>query len=81
MREETERLYQEAMTLDQSERATLAALLIASLDRETDEGVDEAWGTEIARRVADLEAGRGESIPWEDVLARLRETLNAHERG
>ncbi len=64
-------LFDEAMKLDPQERATLVRLLIEALDAEIQEGVDEAWRAEIERRMAELDAGSIETIPWEEVRARL----------
>jgi putative addiction module component (TIGR02574 family) len=64
-------LFDEAMRLDPQERATLLRLLIEALDAESDDGVDEAWRVEIERRVAELDSGSVETIPWEEVRARL----------
>jgi putative addiction module component (TIGR02574 family) len=46
-------------------------LLIDTLDSESDEGVDEAWRSEIERRMAELDSGVVESVPWEELRARL----------
>jgi putative addiction module component (TIGR02574 family) len=59
------------MRLDPRERAALIRLLIEALDAETDEGVDDAWRVEIERRMAELDSGSVETIPWEEVRARL----------
>jgi putative addiction module component (TIGR02574 family) len=59
------------MRLDPQERATLLRLLIEALDAETDDGVEEAWRVEIERRVAELDSGSVDLIPWEEVRARL----------
>lgn len=64
-------LFEEAMKLDPQERATLVRLLIEALDAEVEEGVDEAWRTEVERRMAELDAGSVEPIPWEEVRTRL----------
>jgi putative addiction module component (TIGR02574 family) len=64
-------LFDEAMRLEPRERATLIRLLIESLDAETDEGVEDAWRVEIERRMAELDSGAVETIPWEEVRARL----------
>lgn len=63
-------LFEEAMRLDPAERGTLMRLLIEALDTETDEGED-AWRVEIERRMAELDSGSVETIPWEEVRARL----------
>ena len=64
-------LFDEAMRLDSEERATLVRLLIEAFDAEVEEGVDEAWRVEIERRMAELDSGAVETIPWEEVRARL----------
>jgi putative addiction module component len=51
----TEKLFDQAFDLGERERAALASLLIESLDREAEEGVEAAWLAEIERRVADCE--------------------------
>jgi len=64
-------LFEEAMSLDPQERATLMRLLIEALDAEIEEGVEDAWRVEIERRMAELDAGSVEAVPWEEVRARL----------
>ena len=64
-------LFEEAMRLDPQERATLMRLLIESLDTESEEGVEDAWRVEVERRMAELDAGAVEAIPWEELRARL----------
>lgn len=59
------------MTLDPDERATLMRLLTESLDTESDEGVDEAWMAEVERRMAELDSGAVQPIPWAEARARL----------
>jgi len=36
--------------------------------------VDEAWSEEIARRVAELDAGTVETVPWVEVREELMRT-------
>jgi putative addiction module component (TIGR02574 family) len=67
-----EKLFRDALQLEQQDRAELAKLLIDSLDPATEQGVEEAWLHEIDRRAAELDAGTAETIPWETVRARLR---------
>lgn len=64
-------LFEEAMRLAPEERATLMRLLVDTLDAESEEGVEEAWRVEIERRIADLDSGVVEAIPWEELRARL----------
>jgi putative addiction module component (TIGR02574 family) len=64
-------LFEEAMKLDPHERGTLIRPLIEALDAETEEGVEDTWRAEVERRMAELDSGSVEAIPWEEVRARL----------
>jgi putative addiction module component (TIGR02574 family) len=64
-------LFEEAMRLNPQERATLMRLLIDTLDAESDEGAEEAWRAEIERRIAELDSGAVEAVPWDELRARL----------
>jgi putative addiction module component (TIGR02574 family) len=70
-------LWREAAELTEEERASLAGLLIESLEGEPDPDVEAAWAAEIEKRVAELEAGTAKRIPWEEVRQRLIDRLNA----
>ena len=70
----------QAMALSARERGELANRLIASLNGEPDgtpEEIAKAWDEEIARRVADIEAGNTRWNPADEVMARLRQKLMA----
>lgn len=64
-------LFEEVMGLDPEERETLLRLLIESLDAESEEGVDAAWRAEVERRMAELDSGAVQSLPWDELRARL----------
>ena len=64
-----------ALLLPPEERARLAERLIASLDRDPE--VAAAWDEEIRRRIEELDAGRLESRPAEEVLEEARSRLRA----
>jgi putative addiction module component (TIGR02574 family) len=51
-------LFAKASILSEQERATLAGLLIESLESEVDPDVEEAWRVEIERRLAELDSAR-----------------------
>jgi len=70
-------VWREASELSEEERASLAGLLIESLEGEPDPDVEAAWDAEIQRRVAEIEAGTAKTIPWEEVGQRLIDRLNA----
>ena len=62
-------LFKRACQLPEKDRAELAGLLLASLETEPDPAVEQAWATEIDRRVAELDAGTVKTVPWETVKA------------
>jgi putative addiction module component (TIGR02574 family) len=70
-------LWREAAELTEEERASLAGLLIESLEGEPDPDVEAAWAAEIEERVAELDAGTAKTVPWEEVRQRLIDRLNA----
>ena len=41
-----------------------------------DEDAEQAWRTEIALRVRDLDAGVVQSIPWDEARRQLRARFN-----
>jgi len=71
MSRSVEELFREAAQLPERDRGTLAGLLIETLDRATEPDVEAAWSREIARRVAELDAGTVQTIPWEEVREEL----------
>jgi putative addiction module component (TIGR02574 family) len=77
MRKDVTALFRDASDLPDRDRATLAGLLIESLEADQEPDVEAAWSDEIKRRVADLDAGNVETIPWEEVRRRLLDRLNA----
>lgn len=64
-------LFKKAADLDEGDRATLAGLLLESLDQPPDPGVEAAWAEEVERRVKELEEGKVKAVPWEEVKKRL----------
>ena len=74
-----EELEEQALHLSPEERAQLIHRLIVSLEgtpEDTPEAIAQAWDEEIARRVADMEAGRTQWIPADEVMARLRTKIS-----
>jgi putative addiction module component (TIGR02574 family) len=64
--------FREAFDLPEQERAELADLLFASLEEATaDPDVEAAWAAEAHRRWQEIEAGRAETVPWEEVRSKL----------
>ncbi len=60
-------LFQEAAQLPERDLATLAGLLIESLEPAPQPDLEAAWSKAIERRVAELDAGAVETIPWDQV--------------
>jgi putative addiction module component (TIGR02574 family) len=67
-------LFKEASALDEHERATLAGLLLESIEQEPDPEIEEAWKVEIERRIKEIDSGAATLIPWEEVKAKLFRT-------
>ncbi len=70
-------LFRDASELSERDRATLAGLLIESLEADPEPDVEAAWSDEIQRRVAAIDGGNVETVPWEEVRRRLLDRLNA----
>jgi putative addiction module component (TIGR02574 family) len=71
MATELKQLFREALELTDNERATLAGLLIESLEGPEDPDVENAWAAETERRWNEIESGAVETIPWDEVKAKL----------
>lgn len=71
MRVTVEDVLKQALTLDEKDRASLAGALIDSLHEPEEPDAEEAWDTEIRRRIEELDAGIVNTIPWSDVRKRL----------
>jgi putative addiction module component (TIGR02574 family) len=61
-----------ALRLEPAERARIAHEIIVSLDDEpADEGVEEAWEQELAKRAAEMDSGSVKLEPWSGVRQDL----------
>jgi putative addiction module component (TIGR02574 family) len=61
-----------ALKLEPADRARIAHEIIVSLDDEpADEGVDEAWEQELAKRAAEIDSGAVKLEPWSKVRQDL----------
>ena len=70
-------LYDEASALNEKQRADLAGLLLESLDPEQDPNVEQAWTSEIEKRLTQIDGGEVDLIPWEDVKKEMYERITA----
>ncbi len=77
-----EELEAQALKLSTKERSELVQRLIISLDGEpegTPEEIAKAWEDEIARRVADMDAGRTKWNSLEEVMTEARARIKTAE--
>jgi putative addiction module component (TIGR02574 family) len=75
MSPEVSDLLKRALALSFDERAALANTLLDSLEIGS-ESVEEAWDKEVARRMADLKAGKAVTVPWEQLHRELLAIVN-----
>jgi len=84
MRHAMEHLLQEALNLSEPERGELAARLIDSLEpltEDDDTDLTANWGEEIARRLADLDQGRVQTIPWSEARRMIQDESDPNVAG
>ena len=67
-----EQLTDDALSLPDTERAHLAQTLLRSLEPGVEEGVEEAWGAEVARRLERVRQGTAHCRPAEEVFRDIR---------
>lgn len=67
-----EQIMEETRRLPRDQLAELVDRLTVELHQGIDPGVEDAWRAETRRRVAEIESGRAEFIPGEEVMAELR---------
>ena len=78
MKSNVDKLIAQALTLTPIEREALIRRLAISLDgdpEDTPEAIAKAWDDEIARRVAEIDAGRAQLIPSDVVMNEMREII------
>ena len=71
MSKTTDDILNNAMRLSTTERADLAAALLASLDGEPEDAVEAAWAAKIQRRVELVPSDEAKGRPWSEVRERL----------
>ncbi len=69
--EDPTKVLREAMRLPSAARAALAARLIESLDTEVEEGAEDAWSDEIAKRVSEIDDRTVATVPWSEARRRI----------
>jgi hypothetical protein len=73
MTQKAAQLLQEALQLQENERAELAAKLIESLDSIAETDVEAAWSMEIQERLQQLQRGQVQAIPWPEARRLILE--------
>ena len=73
-------IYAEALELSDEERTQLGWELLASAQVELMAPPDEAWATEIERRIANAKAGRSQGVAADEAIATLRAEMTTMGR-
>jgi putative addiction module component (TIGR02574 family) len=74
---EVSELLKRALALPPESRAALAGSLLESLDEQlAEEGIEAAWDEEIKRRIDEIDSGKVQMIPYEEVRRRLAARLS-----
>lgn len=81
MTDAAEKILQDAMSLNQAERAELAAKLIDTLEPGSDADYATAWQAEIDQRLGDLDNGTVRCIPWDQARQLIRGSEAADDAG
>lgn len=74
MTSEARKLLETALALPEDERAALVEALSDSFEFAPAE-LSPAWQVEVSDRIAALESGDIDAVPWTEVEARIRRTL------
>jgi putative addiction module component (TIGR02574 family) len=65
----------ELLSLPSDARAALAHKLLQSLEDVSEDEFDRLWGEESARRAAEVDSGRAQAVPAEEVAQKVRALL------
>ena len=71
MSRDLKELIRDAVELSEADRATLAGVMLESLDPRPTPEVEAAWSREIEHRVREVEEGSVELLDWQAVRAEL----------
>lgn len=81
MERNAEAVLREALTLPEADRADIAGALLNSLEPVEETDIEVAWREEVIARVAALDAGEVETIPWVELRDRLFARLRERRAG
>ncbi len=73
-------LLEEARRLPADQRTWLIDSLLDGEPEVAPEAWEAAWGEEIQQRTSDLDSGRVQAVPLDDVLARMDARLQSRRR-
>ena len=68
-------LLADALRLNESARAELAAELLASLDGPADADAQQAWESEVGRRIEAIDSGAIPLESWDEVKQRIEKDV------
>ena len=68
----TDRVVDEALELPADARIGLVDRILASLNLPTQPEIDRLWAEEAERRVAEIDEGKVELVPGEEVFSKIR---------
>lgn len=75
MTKATAKLADQVLSLPCEDRIYLVDRLLESLNAPSREAVDRLWAEEAERRIDELDSGKAETIPGEEVFAEIRKRL------
>lgn len=71
-----QKVLEEAMTLPEDERSSVAIALLDSTrefdDAEVDPGAEAAWDAEIDKRIAEIDSGKVVGLTYDEMRAQLK---------
>ncbi|OGV74363.1 MAG: addiction module antitoxin RelB [Lentisphaerae bacterium RIFOXYB12_FULL_65_16] len=71
----TAKLADQVLSLPCEDRIRLVDRLLQSLNAPSREEIDRLWAAEAERRIDELDSGKVQAIPGEQVFAELRKRL------
>ena len=74
------KVLEEALHMRPRDRAMVAGRLIASLDPESEPGVELLWQQEVQKRLKDSQEERVEFLFWDDVRRKIKRTYGGNSR-
>ena len=72
-----EQLHEEASSLSEEDRITLATLLLDGITLEPDASIDDAWRQELDKRDAADQSAPSRGVPVEALRSRLHDKLKS----